>query len=79
VELCRLHESTMRCSALTWMMGSAAARRFVTRRMEAVTRRTSPEMQTPEPVRVVVAAVPLSTWMRRASKSGYGTQRQIAE
>ena len=46
----------MRCSALMWSMtGSTAARRFVSRRMEAVTRRTCPDPD-PKPVRVVVAA-----------------------
>ena len=49
----------MRCSALTWpMTGSTAARRFISRRMEAVTRRTWPEIQTLNRCGWVVAAVP---------------------
>jgi hypothetical protein len=58
----------MRCSALTWpMTGSIAARRFISRRMEAVTRRTCPEIQTLSRCVWLWPRYPLSTWMRRAS------------
>src|SRR6476619_7452055 len=58
----------MRCSALTWpMTGSTAARRFISRRMEAVTRRTCPEIQTLSRCGWLWPRYPLSTWMRRAS------------
>src|ERR1700682_5709838 len=55
----------MRCSALTWpMTGSTAARRFISRRIGRVTRRTWPVIHTRNFSVWLGPRLPLATWTR---------------